>query len=205
MSHIIYLDGVPYHVENDHKAQPLPEHLHQRFRYTPATQGNAPANVNRPQPFGQHDNDRHNEPPVYRQDEGGDQYRKRDEPVPNIRDRDRERIEQPPQSPQPPFERGPREGERGSDASTGFKGRTAPVPDQPKLPLPQAQPNAGESHAATPSVKERDRIGNRPQAVDDSAKKKTDKKKPRFEKKDKKGESPQADEGRGNKKDNIRD
>lgn len=178
MSHIIYLDGVPYHVENDHSAQPLPEHLHQRFRYIPGNQGNAPASGNRPQPFGQHDNDRNIEPLVHR--------------------RDRERIEQP------PLDREQREG--GSGTAADAKSGTTPFFEQRRLPLRQDQPKAGESHAATPSVKERDLNANRPQTIDDSGKKKIDKKKSHLGKKEKKGDRPQADDDRKKpRNDNRRD
>lgn len=200
VSRIIYLDGVPYHVENDRIAQPLPERLHQRFRYAPANQGNAPANGNRPQPPAQspaqHDNGRNNEPPVHVQD------RKRDETGPN--GPDRERIKQP------LFERGQREGE--SKAPADSQGKTAPSPDRRILPLrpdqPTAgQPNAGESHADTPNGKERGRNGNHPQAVVDTGKKNADKKpvdkkKSLFGKKDKQGDSTKANDDSGNKKDN---
>lgn len=150
VSRIIYLDGVPYNVGNDRNAKPLPERLQPRFRYTPSSQGNAPANINRPQPSGQHDNDRN-----------------RDERGQN--DRDRERTAQP------PFERGQRES--GGEAPADSKNVTTPSPDDRRNLLNrQMLPNAGDSHADTASGKERDRNGNRPQAVDDSAKKKTDKK-----------------------------
>lgn len=163
VSRIIYFDGVPYHVENDHIAQPLPEQLHQRFKYTPANRGS-------------------------------DQDRNQDEPVLNRRDR--ERIEQP------PFARGQREGGKDDSADT-----TKSVPDQRKMPMRPDQPNAGGSHADTPSIKGRDRNGNRPQATDDSGNKKTERKKSRTGKKDKKGDRPQADDGGGKnpRKDNRRD
>lgn len=221
VSRIIYLDGVPYHVENNRIAQPLPKQLHQHFRYTPANQGNAPANGNRPQPPAQHDNGRNNEPPVHVRD----QDLKRNEPGPNGRDRDR--IEQP------PFERGQREGE--SKASADSKGTTTPSPDRRISPWLQDQqntgeshagttkpapdrrispwlqdkPNAGESHAATPSGKERDLNGNRPQAIVDTVKMKADKMKADKEKADKKnadkkksppGKKDKPDDS-GNKKD----
>lgn len=264
MSRIIYLDGVPYHVENDHIAQPLPERLQQRFRYTPpANQGNAPANGNRPQPSNRHDDGRNNEPSAYGQDRGRD--RDRDERGPNGRERDR--IEQPPvergqreggsnasadsegrttafpdrrglpsrqdqpnagesradttsgterdRIGQPPAERGRREG--GSDASANSEGRATPFSDRRRLLLRQDQPKAGESQADTTSGKQRDRDGNRPQAIDDTGKKKADenkadKRKSRFgkkdkpddsgNKKDKQGDGTQADDDSGDKKDN---
>jgi len=63
--------------------------------------------------------------------------------------------------------------------------------------LRQAQPNAGGSQADTTNGKDRYLNGNRPQATDDSAKKKTDKKeadkkKSRTGKKDKKGDSTEV-------------
>lgn len=68
VSRIIYLDGVPYHVGDDRRAQPLPERLRPHFRYAPEHPGNAPANSDRPQPPVQRDNDRgrdQREPPPY--------------------------------------------------------------------------------------------------------------------------------------------
>jgi hypothetical protein len=182
VSHIIYLDGVPYHVGNDRIAQPLPEPLQPRFRYTPPNQGNPPAHGNRPQPPAQppaqHDNDRNIEPPV------------------QIRDQDRVRVQPP------PFIRGQPEGGRDSSADTN--GRTTPSPEPRSLFLRQAQPNAGGSQADTTNGKDRYLNGNRPQATDDSAKKKTDKKeadkkKSRTGKKDKKGDSTKSDDGSGKK------
>jgi len=227
VSRIIYLNGVPYHVGNDRIAQPLPKQLHQHFRYTPANQGNAPANGNRPQ----HENPRNNEPPVH------------------VRDQDREQMKQP------PLERGQREGESKAPAdSKGTTtpsperrispwlqdqqntveppaGTTKPSPDRRISPWLQDQPNAGEGHAATPSGKERDLNSNRPQAIDtvkmNADKKKTDMEKANKEKankekadkekadkekadkkksppgkKDKQGDSTKADDDSGNKKDN---
>lgn len=184
MSRIIYLDGVPYHVENDHIAQPLPERLHQRFRYTPANQGSAPANGFRPQPFGQHDNGRNNEPPALNQNPGTDL---------NHEDhRDRERIEQP------PFTR-LREG--GRDTSAEPQGMTTPSPNLHSVPQHQDQPNAGESHAETPHGQ----TGNRPQPADVSGnrkadKNKSDKKKSHPDKKNNQGDGPKADDNSGNKR-----
>ncbi len=179
VSRIIYLDGVPYHVENNRIAQPLPKQLRQHFRYTPANPGNAPANGNHPQPPAQppaqHDNARNNEPPVH------------------VRDQDREQMKQP------PLERGQREGENKAPADSkgtttpspdrrispwlqdqqntaeSHAGTTKPSPDRRISPWLQDQPNAGESHAATPSGKERDLNGNRPQSIVDTDKMNADK------------------------------
>ncbi len=154
VSRIIYLDGVPYNVENDRVARPLPEPLHQHFRYTPSRQDNVPANGNRPQPpdqrdNGRHDNERHNEP------------------VPD--GRDRERIVPP------PFDRGQHEGERGAPADARDRIILSPEPHNP--PLRPGQPNAVEAPVNAANGMERDRHGNRPQAVDDTGKKNADKKK----------------------------
>jgi hypothetical protein len=203
VSSIIYLDGVPYHVGNDRKAQPLPERLRPRFRYTPSNQGSAPAHDNRPQHFDQRDNGRNNEQPAFNQNQGND--RNRDEHGQN--ERDRNRLEQP-----PPFDRGQREGVRDAPADTN--GRTTPSPE-PRSPfLRQAQPDAGGSQADTTNSKIRSIMGNRQQAIDDLAKKKTDKKEAAKKdvakkesgngKKDKKGESTQADDNSGNNKDNAK-
>lgn len=191
MSRIIYLDGVPYHVGNNRIAQPLPERLRPHFRYTPSNPGNAPANGNRPQPFIQHDNGGNNVPPGFGQDRGND--RNRDEHGPN--GPNLEHMEQP------PFVRGPREG--GGDASADHEGRPAPFPDRRNLLLQQGQPNAGESHTDTANGKGPDR--NRPQAVDGTGKKNTekniDKNNSSSAKKDKQDNSTEADDGGDNKKD----
>ncbi len=203
VSSIIYLDGVPYHVGNDRNAQPLPERLQPRFRYTP-NQGNAPAHDNRRQQFEPRDDLRKNEPPAFgqdrRQDRGQDldSDRHRDElgPIgPDHERPDRGHVEQP------PIERGPREG--GRDASVDSKGRLILSPEPGSQQLRQDRPNAGASPTGTTKDTGRDRNGNRPQAVDDSAKKKADKKeadknKSRDGKKDKKGDSTQADDGSKN-------
>lgn len=177
VSRIIYLDGVPYIVENNRIAQPLPERLQPRFRYTPADQGNAPAKDNRyqppmqnpGQPSAQHDNGRNNEAPA------------------NIMDQIRERIQQP-----PPVHGQP-QGER--DTSVDSKGRMILSPEPRILPSRQDKINAG-SHADTANDKARDRNDKRPQAVDDTAKKQADKKA------DKKADQKSKDKkksGKGNK------
>ncbi|MGB8077668.1 MAG: hypothetical protein WCF09_07315, partial [Gallionella sp.] len=120
MSRIIYLNGVPYHVGDDRKAQPLPAQMQPRFRYTPNNPGNAPAYGTHPQPPGQ-----------YR---GGDQYR--DEHNPYAPDSGRMQ-QQPPVYGQPGG---------GKDPSANSQGMTAPFPDQHSLPLQQGQPNAGGPH-----------------------------------------------------------
>lgn len=38
LSRIIYINNIPYHVENDHSARQLPRRLHDRFRYAPVPQ-----------------------------------------------------------------------------------------------------------------------------------------------------------------------
>jgi hypothetical protein len=71
MSRIIYLNGVPYNVGDNRAAQPLPNNLRQRFRYTPPSQGNAPRNDNRP-PF-PNSGDRNNAPPAFGPARGGNE------------------------------------------------------------------------------------------------------------------------------------
>jgi hypothetical protein len=167
VSRIIYLDGVPYHVENDRNAQPLPERLRPHFRYTPSDQANTFGN--RPQDSGLHDNGRNNEPPVNARD----------------REHERERFEQP------PSDHGQREG--GSDAAIDSKGRMILSPETP----PDHASNRGRDHN-----------GKRPQAIEEIAKKKAEKreekKKARKDKKDKKDDSIQTEDNSDDQNDKLK-
>ena len=162
------MNGVPYHVGNDRNAQPLPERLQPHFRYTPPNQGNSPAYGNRPQPPAQNpaqqDNGRNNAPPAFDQDRSSN--RNRDNRGPNAQD--------PWRVNQAPVESGQRGGVSGPAADT--QGKTPLPPDQRSQPLRQVQPNAADSHPDNANGKARDLKGNRPQATDGAAKKKTDEK-----------------------------
>lgn len=184
MSRIVYFDGVPYHVEKNRIAQPLPERLRPHFGYMPANPGTPPANINRPQPFIQHDNGQHNGPPVFEPYPGND--RNFDERGQN--GRNHERIEPP------PFARGPREG--GNSAVANPAGMPAPFPTLGEPPLHQHQPNAVESHTDTPNVGVRDPNVNRPKDIAISDKKKNDQKKSRHDKKDKHGNRIKTDDSK---------
>jgi hypothetical protein len=200
VSRIIYLNGVPYNVGNDRNAQPLPDRLRPRFRYTPSVQGNAPPYDNRPQQFDQRNNDRSNEPPMRNQDRDRmDRDRMDRERMDRDRmDRDRQDRDR---MAQPPVERGQREDRREAPAESK---EISPFFGQRNQPSRQDQPNTGASHADTSSGNDRDRSGNRPQAADDSAKKKTDKNadknRSRDAKKAKTGDNSNADDN--NKNDN---
>lgn len=161
MSRIIYLDGVPYHVEDNRIAQPLPERLHQRFRYTPANQVIAPVNGNRPQDSGQHDNGRNNEAPAYGQERA--RNRDRDEPSPTIQNH--KRIEQP------PIERGQREG--GNNASTN---NTKDNERSSNSNRPQAIESTSQEKAQSNQSRssENEKQGKRSQAGDNSSSKNKD-------------------------------
>ncbi|MGA8865057.1 MAG: hypothetical protein WBM09_04300 [Gallionella sp.] len=175
VSRIIYLNGVPYHVGNDRKAQPVPERLQPHFRYNPPNQGNAPAG-NRPQSPGQNpaqnparqDNGRSNAPPGFIQNRGQDRSsdQTRDNRGPGNQDRGRVN--------QAPVDTGQRQG-GGTPPSAFIRGGTPPAPGQPGQPLRQGQPNAGDSHPGFVNGKALDLKGNRPQAAE-AAKKKTDEK-----------------------------
>jgi hypothetical protein len=190
VSRIIYLDGIPYNVGNDRKAQPLPERLQQRFRYAPADQDKA--NVKPSRSPVQQDNGRNNEPPA------------------SALDQLRKGMQQPPQT----AVSGQREG--GRDTTLDSKGRLMLSPEPRELPLRKDQPNAGRPHPDTAHAKAHDRNGNRPQTVDGAAGKQADKKpnkkledqksesqqKSGNGKKDKQGDDTRTDEGSDNNKDN---
>ena len=62
VSRIVYLNGVPYHVGDNRRAQALPNNLRDRFRYTPSPQGNFNRNDNRPERFDRGQDNRQIEP-----------------------------------------------------------------------------------------------------------------------------------------------
>lgn len=181
VSRIIYFDGVPYNVGNDRNAQPLPERLQPRFRYTPLYQDNRPSKDYRAQPPAQppsqHDEGRNIEPPV------------------QFRDQDRARIQQQ------PFAGGQREGGNGTSFDSGGRMILSPETHNP----PQDQSNSGGSNTDNADSKARDRSSNRPQAIGDTAKmnadkkepdkKNTDKKKSRKDKKNKQDNGTKPDDG----------
>lgn len=62
VSRIVYLNGVPYHVGDNRRAQALPHNLRDRFRYTPSREGISPRNDNRIERFDRGRDNRRIEP-----------------------------------------------------------------------------------------------------------------------------------------------
>jgi hypothetical protein len=62
VSRIVYLNGVPYHVGDNRRAQALPNNLRDRFRYTPSREGNFNRNDNRIERFDRGQGNRQIEP-----------------------------------------------------------------------------------------------------------------------------------------------
>ncbi len=145
MSRIIYFNGVPYNVRDNRSAEPLPNNLHQRFRYTtPSSQDNFSGNDNRPHPANQDRDNRHNEPPALAPARGNN------EPPDHAQNRDH--------NDRPQFEDG-RQGGAILNAPVKPNGQTTPPPgiiDSRRMPQPreeraspqQAQRNAGEPPSA---------------------------------------------------------
>jgi hypothetical protein len=192
VSRIIYLDGVPYNVGNDRKAQPLPERLQQHFRYSPADRDRANDRPVQPpaQSQGRHDNGRNNEPP------------------PTALDQLRKGMQQPPQTDVP----GHREG--GRDTTLDSKGRLMLSPEARELPLRRDRPNAGQPHADTTNAKAPDRAAGKQtdkkpnkkspvlKSEDQKSKKSESRQKSGSGKQDKQGDDTRTDEGSDNNKDN---
>lgn len=87
MSRVIYFNNAPYYVEDGRAARPLPNHMHDRFRYSPFNQSSGRTNGDRSPPPMQRDDGRRNEPPAY-----GREWDRREPPAYG---RERERNEQP--------------------------------------------------------------------------------------------------------------
>ena len=197
MSRIIYLNGVPYNVRDNRTAEPLPDKLHQRFRYTPSIQDNFRGNDYRPQQPNQGRDDRHDEPPAF------GPVRSNNQPPDNVRDRDHTDL--------PLFEGG-RHGGAIQNVPARSNDRMTPPPgnvDSRRIPQTReehASPQKVQRKAGEPSRAEAQADKSRGRK-DDIDKKKTIKKKSDEKKDESNGDDAQPDDGRGRNdgKDNKRD
>jgi hypothetical protein len=198
MSRIIYLNGVPYNVRDNRTAEPLPNKLHQRFRYTPSSEGDFPGDDYRPRQPNQGRDDRHNELPSFGPARGNN------EPPPgNVRDRDR--------MDRPLFEGG-RQGNAIQNAPVRSNDQTTPPPgnvDSRRMPQTQAEhasPQQAKRNAAE-APRSKAQADNGLDRKDDENKKKSSMKKSDEKKDESKGDDAQPDDGHGRNdgKDNKRD
>ncbi len=186
MSHIIYFNGVPYNVRDNRSAEPLPDKLHQRFRYTPTSQDNFPGNATQPVNPGR--DGRHNEPTA----------RGNNEPPDNMQNRDRAdhtRVEDGRQG--------------GGILNAPVRPNEQPTPppgiiDSRRMPQPRAKresPQQVQRNAGEPASAAAQADNNRDRKVEKN-KKKSDKRKPGREKSEEKndagkGDDAQSVDGRG--------